>query len=300
MSAGSESLTDRAAVVRAALQDASAQAGRGRERAAAADRGDVAPRRGSGPSVDTDKDALDPGGDDREPLYHFVTRLARRGDLRRGRRRARRSAVAAALVAVGVPDGRGDRAAGLAGLGRRVRLLTKGWLPYTLRGSPLSRARLSERIHDCGRRRFRGPGVWTFEQDGACRHHLRLARSRPRSRCFGNLSFLLKPLFEANHRWAMAQGEKSLKLELARRRAASDALACGDSTAAGTGDVRRASRSWRGPRRLALAWRICWFARTDGDGPSDSLRQPAAGRCHFSSSILSDFSARSQPTPTIS
>src|SRR5205814_559889 len=30
-------------------------------------------------------------------------------------------------------------------------------------------------------------------------------------------------LFEANHRWAMAQGEESLKLELARRRAISDA-----------------------------------------------------------------------------
>ena len=38
-----------------------------------------------------------------------------------------------------------------------------------------------------------------------------------------NLSFLLKPLFEANHRWAMAQGEESLKLELLRRRASSDA-----------------------------------------------------------------------------
>ncbi len=38
-----------------------------------------------------------------------------------------------------------------------------------------------------------------------------------------NLSFLVKPVFEANHRWAMAQGEASLKLELARRRATSDA-----------------------------------------------------------------------------
>ena len=37
------------------------------------------------------------------------------------------------------------------------------------------------------------------------------------------LSFLLKPIFEANHRWAMAQGETSLALELARRRATSDA-----------------------------------------------------------------------------
>ena len=31
------------------------------------------------------------------------------------------------------------------------------------------------------------------------------------------LSFLLKPVFSANHRWAMARGEESLKAELARR-----------------------------------------------------------------------------------
>ena len=37
------------------------------------------------------------------------------------------------------------------------------------------------------------------------------------------LSFLLKPLFASNHRWAMAQGEQSLRLELLRRRATSAA-----------------------------------------------------------------------------
>jgi hypothetical protein len=36
------------------------------------------------------------------------------------------------------------------------------------------------------------------------------------------LSFLLRPVFAANHHWAMARGEESLKLELLRRRAASD------------------------------------------------------------------------------
>jgi hypothetical protein len=30
----------------------------------------------------------------------------------------------------------------------------------------------------------------------------------------------MKPIFSANHRWAMAKGEESLKLELARRHAA--------------------------------------------------------------------------------
>ena len=37
------------------------------------------------------------------------------------------------------------------------------------------------------------------------------------------LSFMFKPMFSANHRWAMAKGEESLKLELLRRYADSDA-----------------------------------------------------------------------------
>ena len=33
-----------------------------------------------------------------------------------------------------------------------------------------------------------------------------------------SLSFLLKPVFEANHRWAMARGEEGLTRELLLRR----------------------------------------------------------------------------------
>jgi len=36
------------------------------------------------------------------------------------------------------------------------------------------------------------------------------------------LSFLLKPIFCANHGWAMARGEESLKIELARLHAPND------------------------------------------------------------------------------
>ena len=36
------------------------------------------------------------------------------------------------------------------------------------------------------------------------------------------LSPIMKPVFGANHRWAMARGEESLRFELARRHAASD------------------------------------------------------------------------------
>jgi hypothetical protein len=110
------------------------------------------------------------------------------------------------------------------GLGRRVRLHTAGWLPYTLRWQ----FEIVESRYPCGYTLvasgdFDGIGVWTFEQDGAfvnATYDWRLTAEKPVLR---HLSFLLKPLFEANHRWAMAQGEQSLVLELARRRATSDA-----------------------------------------------------------------------------
>lgn len=38
-----------------------------------------------------------------------------------------------------------------------------------------------------------------------------------------NFSFIMKPIFSANHHWAMARGEESLAIELARRHAKSQA-----------------------------------------------------------------------------
>src|SRR5205814_291502 len=70
---------------------------------------------------------------------------------------------------------------------------------------------------------FEGRGKWTFVQSGPLvdiTYDWRLTVEKP---LLKRLSFLLKPLFEANHRWAMARGEESLKLELARRRLPSDA-----------------------------------------------------------------------------
>ena len=110
------------------------------------------------------------------------------------------------------------------GLGRRARLHTKGFLPYTLTWE----LEVTETSYPYGftivaSGDFDGRGVWTFEQDGNfvdVAYDWRLSAEKPLLR---NLSFLLKPVFEANHRWAMAQGERSLKLELSRRRASSDA-----------------------------------------------------------------------------
>ena len=110
------------------------------------------------------------------------------------------------------------------GIGRRVRLHTKGWLPYTLTWtSELTESRYPYGCSLVATGDFDGLGVWTFVQDGDhvdITYDWRLSAEKPLLR---NFSFLLKPVFEANHRWAMAQGEQSLTLELARRRATSDA-----------------------------------------------------------------------------
>jgi len=116
------------------------------------------------------------------------------------------------------------RPADAQGLGQRVRLHTKGWLPYTLRWEfEVVESRYPHGYALVANGDFDGRGVWTIVQDGDfvnATYDWRLRAEKPLLR---NLSFLLKPLFEANHRWAMAQGEESLKLELARRRASSDA-----------------------------------------------------------------------------
>lgn len=117
------------------------------------------------------------------------------------------------------------------GLGRVVDLYTKGWLPYTLRWqfrvteSNPPRGFAIEASGD-----FVGRGVWTLTPEAAAGES-----GGPRTRVeydwrilaekglLKRLSFVAKPFFAANHRWAMGRGEQSLRLELARRHAGSDA-----------------------------------------------------------------------------
>jgi hypothetical protein len=109
---------------------------------------------------------------------------------------------------------------GERGVGKVVSLWTKGWLPYTLRW----RFRVAESRHPYGSTiqalgDFDGHGIWTFAQSGP---HVDITydwRIRTHKPLLNALSFLLKPAFAANHRWAMARGEESLRLELLRRRA---------------------------------------------------------------------------------
>jgi hypothetical protein len=106
------------------------------------------------------------------------------------------------------------------GLGKEIDLYTKGWLPYTLRWQFRITAIASDGFTLQATGDFVGRGIWTFAQEGEwaiITYDWKIQADKPLLRY---MSFLMKPIFEANHHWAMAQGERSLKLELARRHAA--------------------------------------------------------------------------------
>lgn len=105
------------------------------------------------------------------------------------------------------------------GLGKVISLYTKGWLPYTLRW----RFRVAKLRPDGMTLEawgdFVGSGIWTFVQNGSAvdiTYDWKIRADKPLLR---RLSFALKPIFAANHHWAMRKGQESLRLELARQRA---------------------------------------------------------------------------------
>ncbi len=106
------------------------------------------------------------------------------------------------------------------GVGKVVSLYTKGWLPYTLRWQ--FRVVESDYPHGFTLEAwgdFVGRGVWTLVQDGVWVNITYDWRVRADKPLLQSLSFIMKPFFSANHHWAMAKGEESLKLELRRRHA---------------------------------------------------------------------------------
>lgn len=106
------------------------------------------------------------------------------------------------------------------GVGSVTDLHTSGWLPYTLTWT----LTITEPVTETGfalsaAGDLNGTGRWTFVQDGpevVITYDWRVRAGKPLLR---RLGWLLRPAFEANHRWAMARGEESLKLELRRNRA---------------------------------------------------------------------------------
>lgn len=121
------------------------------------------------------------------------------------------------------------------GLGKVVDLWTKGFLPYTLRWRfEVTRSDPPHGFRLEARGDFVGIGVWTFtpvRAPGDARGPLTTVTYDwtviATKGILKRFSSVMKPVFSANHHWAMRRGEESLRLELARRRAATDPLLAG-------------------------------------------------------------------------
>jgi hypothetical protein len=105
------------------------------------------------------------------------------------------------------------------GIGRRVEVLSRGWLPYRLRWTgELVAADLPWRWTIRATGDLTGVGVWTLTPRGGTTEAVFDWRVRADRRLLRALSPLLQPLFAWNHRWAMARGAAALPAEIARRR----------------------------------------------------------------------------------
>jgi len=150
--------------------------------------------------------------------YHFITHWRVKGtldqvyDILSNSQEFPRWCPSVYLSAKEVHPGGADR------IGRVTEMHTKGRLPYTIRWY----SRLAETHRPYGfsieaTGDFQGRGIWTLSRDGK---HVKISYDwtvHVEKPLLKYLSFLLKPLFAANHRWAMARGEEALKAELARR-----------------------------------------------------------------------------------
>lgn len=107
---------------------------------------------------------------------------------------------------------------GTDGLGRAVAFHTRGWLPYTLRWT----ATLVEddRPHGwtiAAAGDLAGRGRWRLVQHGAEAEITYVWEIDVQKPGLRRLTPLLRPVYAANHRWAMARGLEGLRREIARR-----------------------------------------------------------------------------------
>ena len=108
-------------------------------------------------------------------------------------------------------------------IGKKVKLYTKGWLPYTLQWD----FEVTENIKPVtftikATGDFIGRGIWFLQQNGSDCYISFNWKLEAQKALIKNLSFIFKPIFSLNHRWAMKKGQQSLKLELLRRRATTE------------------------------------------------------------------------------
>lgn len=107
------------------------------------------------------------------------------------------------------------------GIGRKVAVHSKGWLPYHLHWTATlieSRRPHGWTIEASGD--LEGRGIWSLAQIGPMakvEYDWCVKAERPLLRL---LSPILAPVFAWNHRWAMDKGEKGIRREIVRRRQA--------------------------------------------------------------------------------
>jgi hypothetical protein len=105
------------------------------------------------------------------------------------------------------------------GVGKVVNLFTKGWLPYTLRWSfEVIESHCPHGFKISAFGDFAGIGEWKLTQRGDIAEVIYDWRIRADKPLLKLLSPILKPLFGANHHWAMNEGFRNIQLELRRRR----------------------------------------------------------------------------------
>jgi hypothetical protein len=110
------------------------------------------------------------------------------------------------------------------GVAGRFTVLTRGRLPDTLRWTgEVTRSRRPHGYTIAADGDLRGEGVWALSQDGndaVVRFTWLVFVEKAGLR---RLVWILRPVFAANHRWAMARGLEGLRREVARRRRAAAA-----------------------------------------------------------------------------
>jgi len=108
---------------------------------------------------------------------------------------------------------------GADGVGRRFTVLARGWLPYTLRWQgEVVESRKPHGWTIAATGDLTGEGIWRLTQNGPLAEISFDWTVDVQKRGLRPLARLLRPVFAANHRWAMARGLEGLRREISRRR----------------------------------------------------------------------------------
>jgi hypothetical protein len=110
------------------------------------------------------------------------------------------------------------------GHGERRRVRSQGFLPYVIEFvTRVVDERLPHGFSIEAEGEMQGRGDWQLAADGEWVDIVYRWQVTGNKMLWRTTSWALRPLFEANHTWAMRRGEESLRFELARRRAKSAA-----------------------------------------------------------------------------